>query len=638
MVEELNRWSVRNQFFYFFPEGLLGLLVLGCFVVSLNDCVGAASVGPVLSRRAEPLRDFAGERIIDVTDHGAVPDDEGNDAQGLRKAMKLATGATEPTEVRFPKGRYYLDADIETDEYAKLSNHALAMLQADKVILNGNGSEIIIRTPPTGFLALYACRDVIVRDFVVDWNPPPFAQGFVRAVNRKEGWFDFKIEPGFISMDNPLWLRPNRKGYDSIRWGMLKDTDIPGRMKRDVPNVYFVDKWQGRADRTFRMGLRRPEQAEFFEVGDRYVHVDRNGGGLILCPGCERVTFQRVTNYASPGLDYGGGGTKEIAVLDCQVLIKPGRWHTSNADGLHFPLSRPAPWVEGCTFEGMADDGANFYSKGALCQEVVSDTEFVLSLHVPLVKGDRVLAFDPKPGLKLGEALVVSVAQGQANQRVTLDQPVRGMRVGTDKTAPRFYNLNSTAGFVFRNNIFRNIRRYGILIDARDGLIEGNRFEGISANGVVIRNDPDWPEGFATGNVIIRSNVFGTCNVERVYSPDQSASVFVRTTRLGWQAAPYRGISDILIQGNTFLNWRAHAISVGCTEHAIIRGNKMVGGLNASPRADGTPEVPIHIYNSSNVSVESNHIEDARQVIPGGVRVADDCEDIKTQGNTVCKP
>lgn len=86
--------------------------------------------------------------------------------------MKKATEATAAIEVRFPKGRYYLDADIETDEYAKATNDALAMARAENVILNGNGSELIIRTAPTGFLAMYACKNVIVRDFVVDWDPP----------------------------------------------------------------------------------------------------------------------------------------------------------------------------------------------------------------------------------------------------------------------------------------------------------------------------------------------------------------------------------------------------------------------------------------------------------------------------------
>lgn len=61
--------------------------------------------------------------------------------------------------------------------------------------------------------------------------------------------------------------------------------------------------------------------------------------------------------------------------------------------------------------------------------------------------------------------------------------------------AAQFFNIDSAGAFVFRNNTFHNIRRFGILIDSRDGLIENNRFEATSSNGVVIHNDSDWPEG-----------------------------------------------------------------------------------------------------------------------------------------------
>ena len=588
---------------------------------------------PQLTPRPEPLRDFPVEQVLDVTDFGAVPDDDGNDVAGIRAAMKQATEAKVPTEVSFPKGRYYLDADIETDDYAKILNDALVLARAERVILNGNGSEIIIRTPPTGFLALYSCKDVIVRDFVVDWDPPPFAQGFIRGVDSEAGTFDFEVEPGYVSMDHPLWRRPNRKGYDSIRWGMLKDPNIPGRMKRDVPNVYFCDEWEKLGERTFRMKLRRPGQIEYFEIGDRYIHLDRNGGGLIHCPNCQRVTFQRITNYASPGLDYGGGGTKEIAVLDCKVLIKPGRWHTSNADGLHFPVARPGPWIEGCTLEGMADDGANFYSKGAFCKEIVSDTEFVLTVHAPFEAGARVLVFDPKPGLKLGAAKVVSAQRDGLLQRVTLDNPIPGVRTGLKKTDPQFFNVDCAGGFVFRNNIFRNIRRFGILIDSRDGLIENNRFEATSSSGVVIHNDPDWPEGFATGNIIIRGNTFDTCNVERIYRADNSASISIKTNRLGWQPAPYRGIADILVEDNKFVNWRNQAVSIGCTENAIVRNNRFVADADAPAGMDGEPHVPIRIFNATRVSVRGNQIEDGRELIPGAIEVTSDCGAVDVRDN-----
>jgi hypothetical protein len=151
---------------------------------------------------------------------------------------------------------------------------------------------------------------------------------------------------------------------------------------------------------------------------------------------------------------------------------------------------------------------------------------------------------------------------------------------------------------------------------------------------VVVHNDPDWPEGFATGNVIVRGNTFDTCNVERVYRSDTSASISIKTNRLGWQPAPCRGIADILIEGNTFLNWRNQAISVGCTENAIIRNNRLLAGADAPAVTHGKPHVPIRIFNARRVSVHGNHVEDGRELIPGVIEVTDDCEAVDVRGNT----
>jgi hypothetical protein len=49
--------------------------------------------------------------------------------------------------------------------------------------------------------------------------------------------------------------------------------------------------------------------------------------------------------------------------------------------------------------------------------------------------------------------------------------------------------------------------------------------------------------------VIIRGNTFDSCNVERIHAADSAASISIRTNRLGWKVAPFRGIADILIEG-----------------------------------------------------------------------------------------
>ena len=115
------------------------------------------------------------------------------------------------------------------------------------------------------------------------------------------------------------------------------------------------------------------------------------------------------TNYTSPGLDYGGGDCSEVAILDCKVLLKPGHWHTSNADALHFQRHRIGPWIEGCTFEGMTDDGANLYTPPAMCLEVLAPRRFRVSRVDGWQPGDSLIAFNPREGRQIGEVKVVSV-------------------------------------------------------------------------------------------------------------------------------------------------------------------------------------------------------------------------------------
>ena len=104
---------------------------------------------------------------------------------------------------------------------------------------------------------------------------------------------------------------------------------------------------------------------------------------------------------------------------------------------------------------------------------------------------------------------------------------------------------------------------------------------------------------------------------------------------MGWRPAPYRGIADILIEDNTFVNWRSQAIAVGCLENAIIRNNRFLAGADAPSGVDGRPQVPIRIFNAARVSVRGNRIEDGRELVPGAIQVTEDCGVVDVRDNVL---
>lgn len=104
------------------------------------------------------------------------------------------------------------------------------------------------------------------------------------------------------------------------------------------------------------------------------------------------------------------------------------------------------------------------------------------------------------------------------------DEDIVGIKTGDDKTADCFFNLDMNNGsFVIRGNTFRNLRRFGVLIQGRDGIVENNRFEWTSSNAIMVRNSVNWPEGFPTGNLIIRGNTFENCGFDHTMQTSDAA-------------------------------------------------------------------------------------------------------------------
>ena len=252
-------------------------------------------IAPVqLPARMPPARDFPVEHTLSLSDFGATADDGRDDLASIRIAMNKAAALKKPTRLLFPKGTYdlFLPEDPEEDLIYRTTRDCLAFFRASKIIFDGQGSTFMIHEPTLGFLTLLFCEDVVVRNFTVEWETPPFPQGWVRKIDRQAGWFEFEETPGFLSLDSPIWQEENRKHYEPIRWGMLKDRTSPGRMKAGVRNFFEISHWERLKSQRFRLHLKVKEQIADFEVGDPYVHVDRNGGGLCRFTHCNRVVFE----------------------------------------------------------------------------------------------------------------------------------------------------------------------------------------------------------------------------------------------------------------------------------------------------------------------------------------------------------
>jgi hypothetical protein len=553
-----------------------------------------------LAGRPKPPIDLAVEKTFRVTDYDAKPDSSGDSLPALRAAIAAAAASGRPSAVVLPKGVYHLNAP---------EDGSLACLQLDgahNIVLDGSGSELILTNPRRGFIRLTECRNIILKNFSIDYDPLPFTQGIVRAVNAKQGAFDVEIQPGFPPLDAPHLREPDV--------GFLKDSRHPGRQKPDVANFHEFTGITRLGPDEFRVQLAHPDQIRDFAPGDYYVSIGRrhSTGALLSASLCNQVTCQNITCYSAPGANYVAWCCDALNVIGCQTRIRAGRWQSTNADGVHCQSNRVGPWIEDCMFEGMADDGVNVYTLPLKLRSAPLDNWIPCGNEYQGRKGDLLTLFDPLTGRILD---TFSIAEADPlHRRVRLDHPLpAGLTYRNDNLTPSLYNGALACPYtVIHHNTFQDYRGRGLLIKSHWCLVQDNRFDGVSNCAIQVMNNSDVPEGLQAEHVSILGNWFKDCGCDAPFKYMKGAadiSVFFSDGR--GNLAVSRGEQDICIENNLIQNWRRSAVYLGGAERASVAANVILNNGEWAGRP-GEPNIPIRIENSDDVTVIRNVVTDTR--------------------------
>lgn len=551
-----------------------------------------------------------------IRNYGALPEAECGEA--IRKAIQAAIDSGSPAEVVLGAGTYRVEA-------AGPRGYCFPIQNAGNLVIRGEGrdTKLIVTNPACGVFSLALCQRTTLRDLTIDYDPLPFCQGKVRAVDVEAGWFDLEIDDGYATPDAENFVKA-QEPYG--KWGMIIDP-ATRRIRSGMPDHYMTPRWEHQQGRTWRFFTEQEHYRrglQYMQVGDSYVHLARGFGGAVLAHGCEDLRIENVTVHASPGLAVGLVANRgAIVVNGLQVRFAPGsaRLLSTNADGVHCQQNRSGPIIENCYFEGMADDAINIYAPPNVLREVRSPTEWLVSPNCLVLPGDRLQVLDPKTGRIRGEVKAVNVKPEGRAFLLTLDKQFDGVVPGADhESADTLYNLDACgAGFQIRNNHMNGNRRYGCLLRAGGGVVADNVFEDTTGAGVVLTNEPNWPEGPVPWGITIRSNRFlrgGTC---RGYADTpQGAALTVRSVRLGHGLAEAEGIHGVVVEDNEFVDRAGTAIFVGGARDVQLVNNRITATEQAERRRPGSD---VFVERSSQVLIRDNVISDPRPETKGAVEI-----------------
>ena len=526
-----------------------------------------------------------------VADFGAKADGAADDSAAFRAAFAAAAQSGDNATILLESKKYHVSS-----ESADRRKPCFDFRAATNVTIQGvaGETEIISTSPWAAMFQVRDCTNIRLAGVVIDYDPLPFIQGAVTAVDTTNATFDFVTDEGFPAFAPPP---PPSSQYEiSVgRWGILIDR-ATRNFKSGSPSYIKVAEFTSLVNSKWRFKLGHRAEIKSFAVGDAFVmrgEGNNYGGHDVNFINCNGAALEDVTLYASPSLGVAIVGCDgKIVVRRVTATPRPGtrRLLSINADGIHCAQNRTGPLIEQCHLEGMTDDGVAMRDSVRFVERVISSTELRLNRASDIEPGDRIQVMNPHTGLVRGEAVVRSV---QDRKIITFAPPIAGVLTSTNVLtglvslnnhldADEVYNLSTCgAGYVIRSNYFGNFRGRGVVLRGINGLIADNIFENLSGPGISIANEPNWPEGPVPRDITIRGNRLHNVCLDGASRNMAALSVTCNGLKGGSPAAPdttNHGIANVRIEGNLITDPPVTGIYLRACENVHLADNRILAG------------------------------------------------------------
>jgi len=559
----------------------------------------------------------------------------------IRKILDTAAAHT-PALVKFAaNGTYNLDPG---------SIQFMFNLNAvNDLMIDGNNASItIINHLETGFLQFKNSNRIIVKRLKIDWDPLPHSFLDVIKVNSKDSnTLNINVRLRKVAGKSSAYYPDIYNDTTFTKywsWTCLMDTIEHGALKKNVPNVFGINA----ADVT-PIACTNPPQyniykpgsksGKYFAVGDVLGILCRDGvGSLLSTQSCTDITFDSVTNYASPiGCYYSIDGS-DMKVLSCNSAIKDStRFLSANADGVHCRANTIGPWVENCSFIGNGDDAVALYNKGVFIKTKNSATNLtVLNTYMNFKNGDMFDLYTPKTGAVLSEGYTLTanpVNNGNGTFTLAFSPQINNTDyaamtdVGNTDVQQNVQLFNVTRrneNFMVYNNRF-TVRGRGAIIRTSKGVVANNKIYECSSSAVGMYNEPSfWTNGLYCSDIRILDNDIRDCAFDNLGV--EAGAVTIKFYKIKLNGSSYDDTlsasmphNNILVSGNTIRNFGQYGIALFNAKNSKMLNNTFTSTTTGFSQTGKHYGIYLNVTDSCTVS--GNNFSGETRTLDANIKV-----------------
>jgi len=443
----------------------------------------------------------------------------------VAEALERMEATTERTLCLEP-GEFRIRASACSERFCAVSNHdsdvrrvAFDFSGRSNFVFDGQGADLRFVGRVIPFF-LEGCRNVVLRNFTVDWERPFFTEGIVCDV-RGRSQVVLEIDEGRY----PVAMRGGMFRFvgDDYESGVF-DNSIEVDAQTGAVAASSWDCWGIRENHRMtpagpsRYLLEAPFLSEAVE-GNRIVlpHELRTSPALVLSRS-DTVLIEDCELRQAGGMGVIAQMCRDVTLRRMRVAPSPDRgcFTSLNGDATHFVECTGRIELLDCAFSGQLDDGSNVHGVYLKIVSVRGGHELLAAVgqaqqsSVDYFRaGDVVGLVNPENFLPEAVMTISSVRRVDAGHQVfTMCEPLPDFAAGRV-----LGSLGRAVDFCAGGCRFERSRTDGLLLSAPGRLeVRDNEFS-IPGRGITVTCDAsEWYESGPVGELTVSRNVFRDCS------------------------------------------------------------------------------------------------------------------------------
>ena len=427
--------------------------------------------------------------------------------------------------IRLPTDTYHISSEGLTKQFLHISNNdsglkavALSICHHQNLTIDGQGSTLLVKGKLIPFL-IENCQDVILRNFILDWESDYHAELQVEQSDKDGTVFrvlnncPVAVIDGRVYFDDyPDAINPEQYHLHLLEYDTQKL--IPAEKADDffLNSSYHVDKL---SKNTFRV---QGFTGESFQPSQLFIatnHV-RPAPGIVIS-NSRNVKVENVTVHYALGMAIQAQHSENVELRHVTVKRSSKRRISTLADASHFVMCKGHIQLTDCDFSGQLDDATNVHGIYGVIYKILDDHTLVVALQhyqqlgtLLGIEHDKVRFLRFPENLSLGDNQIEHIrCINERFQQIVFADPVPDHLIAGDILE----NLTLCPDLTIDGCRFVDNRARGILITTPGKVLVTrttfhNPGSAIRVSGDVI----DWFEAGATRHIEIVDNKFLDCN------------------------------------------------------------------------------------------------------------------------------